>query len=139
MLFSTAAAGADDCTLQGDYCVPVVACIEASSEIFEGRTYGRDRGTVATYSTKGATCSGTWQRTLFGMGTGAFACDDGRDGTVVFYYLDQSTGTALGRGTTSADEGIQFWAGHNLPTYFGENGVLAEVMRCGANEVLLGS
>ena len=130
---------ADRCTLAEGYCVPIVACIERSSEFFQGRTYGQSSGTFAAHSSKGTACYGEWKRAALGMGVGEFVCGDGRTGNVVFYYLDKNTGTALGKGTTNQSQNIRFWAGHNLPRYFGQHGVAAEVMSCGDASVPLTS
>lgn len=133
------AAQAERCALSEGYCVPVVACIEKSSEYFQGRTYGQSSGTFAAHSSKGTACYGEWRRAALGMAVGEFVCDDGRKGNVVFYYLDKNTGTALGKGTTSQNQNIRFWAGHNLPRYFGQHGVAAEIMSCGNASVPLTS
>lgn len=137
-LFSTTAL-ADNCTLANGYCVPVIGCIEDTSEYFEGRTFGKSEGTFSTDSSVAVTCFGNWGRTMLGMGSAEFQCDDGRTGKAMFYYLEKETGTALGKGITSAGENLRFWAGHNLPAFFGQDGVAAQVMTCGSAEVPLTS
>ncbi|MGR3514226.1 MAG: hypothetical protein ACU0GG_15810 [Paracoccaceae bacterium] len=101
-------------------CSPLVACIEETGEYFRGASFGQDAGPFRADSVTGAVCTGTWQRTLLGIGIAEFTCDDGRLGSSVFNWFEPESGTAVGHGTFVDGAVARFWAGNNLERYFDE-------------------
>jgi hypothetical protein len=101
-------------------CSPMVACVEATGEIFRGATFGRERGPLRAESAAGVVCDGMWARGLMGLGLAEFTCSDGRSGTSVFTWFEPESGTAVGSGKFSNGEEARFWAGNNLVRYFRE-------------------
>ena len=113
-------ASADTCDPKRMNCSPLVACVEETGEYFRGASFGQDAGPFRADSVTGAVCTGTWRRTLLGIGIAEFRCDDGRMGSSVFNWFEPESGTAVGYGTF-VDGGVaRFWAGNNLERYFRE-------------------
>ena len=114
-----ASAQTQKCTPTGDYCTPFIGCIAETGEIFRGQTRGRREGPLIAKSSKGATCKGTWKRTIQqGVGVTFFECNDGRDGVAVYTYFEKSTGTAVGDAKFGDGEVGQFWSGWKIRDYF---------------------
>jgi len=100
-------------------CSPLVACIEATGEIFRGASFGREAGRF--YAQSDATqCTGTWARAPGGLGVAEFTCTDGRSGGSIYPWFEYETGTAVGQGTFADGEVARFWSGNNLARYFAE-------------------
>ncbi|MEM7718678.1 MAG: hypothetical protein AAF222_05700 [Pseudomonadota bacterium] len=119
-------------------CSPLVACIEESGEYFRGASFGQDAGPLQATSVTGAVCTGTWRRTLMGIGIAEFTCDDGRVGSSVFNWFEPESGTAVGHGSFADGSVARFWAGNNLERYFREIDPLErERMACNPVDMLL--
>jgi hypothetical protein len=115
------AANVEDCTLKGEPCTPFFACVPETGEVFNGRSFGATGGAMVARSDQGATCSGRWRRTIFGLATARLDCSDGRSARALFNYFDERSGTAAGIGNLSAGERVYFWGGHNISDYFATN------------------
>jgi len=105
---------------------------------FVGRAIGWDEGTLSGVTNTGVSCIGTWQVTGLGVGLARFACDDGLEGRLVYYYQDGETGTTHGRGLISGFGQIEAWSGHNIRQFLDLTGrrVDGELM-CGATQMLI--
>ena len=126
------------CEGASEYCVPWVACVEATGEIFHGASYGHDGGALVARSSGGVLCKGNWQRTFMGIGIATFDCSDGRSGQSSFTWFEPETGTAVGSGNFSNGEVTRFWAGNNLARYFREVSPEEEVrMACSINDMII--
>lgn len=101
-------------------CSPLVACVEATGEIFRGASFGVDSGPFHATSDTGATCTGTWRRTALGVGLAEFTCSDGRQGWSAYTWFEPETGTAVGEGRFADGTTARFWSGNNLARYFRE-------------------
>jgi hypothetical protein len=101
-------------------CSNMVACIEETGEYFSGSTFGTDAGPFQATSITGTVCTGTWRRTILGIGVAEFTCDDGRAGSSVFTWFEPETGTAVGDGEFVDGMTARFWSGNNLEAYFRE-------------------
>lgn len=111
-------AGPRACHPERMNCSPMVACIEATGEMFSGASFGRDGGAFWARSMSGVLCEGVWRRTLLGVGLAEFACDDGRTGQSAFTWFEAETGTAVGNGGFDDGAVARFWSGTNLEGYF---------------------
>ena len=100
-------------------CSPLVACIEATGEIFRGASFGREAGALHARNAT-TTCTGNWRRTAVGLGVAEFTCTDGRRGRSLFTWFEPETGTAVGTGRFDTGEVARFWAGNNLARHFAE-------------------
>jgi hypothetical protein len=101
-------------------CSPLTVCVEATGEVMKGASFGRDEGPFEVSSSDGAMCSGTWWRSVMGLGLAKFTCSDGRSGSSAFTWFEPETGTAVGSGKFSDGSVGKFWAGNNLDRYFRE-------------------
>ncbi len=120
-------------------CVRVLACIGNQGRWFHGRSFGRGEGTLAGVISDGVACSGTWtSRNAVGLGQADVTCDDGMSVTVLYYYQDEYTGTALGKGVTNRDQPVQSWSGDHVIDYFRDGSPTDDaVMKCGAFDIPL--
>jgi hypothetical protein len=119
-------------------CSPLVACVEATGEIFRGASFGVDGGPFHAESQAGVRCDGTWRRTVMGLGLAEFLCSDGRSGRSAFTWFEPESGTAVGTGQFSTDEVARFWSGNNLERYFREvSPEDRQRMACAPEEMLL--
>lgn len=101
-------------------CAWVFACIGPSGRWFEGRSIGRGQGRLDGKTSDGVACSGSWTN---GDGLGAlpmamFSCQDGTQGSVVYFHQDQYSGTAIGRGTTTRGQTVEVWTGEHVIDFF---------------------
>lgn len=143
-LCASAAAALDlpDCELRlgrADSCSPIVACMPGDGVYFVGRAVGWNSGTLAGETNTGVTCTGTWTvRNMVGLGQADFACDDGLEGSVIYYYQDSLTGTARGSGLTNRFGRVQGWSGHNIvPFLDARTGRVDGELMCGPEPMLL--
>jgi hypothetical protein len=120
-------------------CVRVLACIGDQGRWFHGRSFGRGKGTLAGVTSDGVTCSGTWMsQNAVGLGQADVACDDGMSVTVLYFYQDEYSGTALGRGITNGEEVVQSWSGDHVIQYFKDGSPTKEaVLKCGSYDIPL--
>ncbi|CUX81780.1 MAG: Protein of unknown function (DUF1358) [Roseibaca calidilacus] len=130
-----------DCALipgSPDSCSPIVACMPGEDSYFVGRAIGWDEGTLSGVTNTGIICIGTWRVTGLGVGLARFACDDGLEGRLVYYYQDGETGTTHGRGLISGFGFVEAWSGHNIEQFLDQTGrrVDGELM-CGAAPMLM--
>jgi len=130
-----------DCPLipgSPDSCSPIVACMPGEGTYLVGRAVGWDEGTLSGVTNTGTSCIGTWRVTGLGVGLARFACDDGMEGRLVYYYQDGETGTTHGRGLVSGFGQLEAWSGHNIDQFLDASGrrVDGELM-CGATPMLL--
>ncbi len=127
----------DDCINRpGDPrdCVPIIACI-GGKLWFSGRARGAARGELAGFLSDGTACRGSWtSRNLLGFGQADVICADGRSARVFFTYQDERTGTAVGRGVTSAREQVKSWSGRHIRRFLAGRGI-AEELICGGEEI----
>lgn len=135
---------ADDamlCDLSDDQenCTRILACIGDQGRWFHGRSYGRGEGTLSGVVNDGVTCAGTWtSRNAFGLGQADVTCDDGMTVRVFYFYQDEYTGTATGRGLSNRQEKVEAWSGNNVLGYFKKGKPTdAAVMRCGVFDIPL--
>ena len=119
------------CTLANNYCVPFVGCTGDGANFYLGQTFGRRSGPVQAQGLDGSTCTGTWKRTALGAGVARFECSDGITGRARYTYFDSSSGTAVGRGRTSAGDRLSFLAGHRVEDYIAAaQGFDADLLAC---------
>ena len=113
-----------DCPVTEDRtsCTRMLACIGNEGVWFDGRSFGRGYGTLAGHTSDGALCTGRWtSSTVLGFGQAEVACDDGFAVTVLFYYQEPYTGTALGRGLGSDGRMVRSWSGLHVLDYLGDD------------------
>lgn len=126
---------ADQCELTDDQsdCVRILACIGDQGRWFNGRAFGRGAGSLAGEVNDGVTCTGNWvSANAAGYGQADVACDDGMTVTVLYFYQDSYTGTAIGRGLSNRDDQIEAWSGKNVLDYFRDGSPDAKaIMKCG--------
>lgn len=130
-----------DCLLihgSPDSCSPIVACMPGEGTYLVGRAIGWDEGTLSGVTNDDTSCIGTWRVTGLGVGLARFACDDGMEGRLVYYYKDGETGTTHGRGLVSGFGHIEAWSGHNIDQFLDDSGrrVDGELM-CGTTPMLI--
>ncbi|MDP4891560.1 hypothetical protein [Cypionkella sp.] len=115
-------------------CARVFACIGPSGRWFEGRGIGRGQGRLDGHTSDGATCTGSWDNGD-GLGTlpkAVFSCQDGTQGSVVYFHQDQYTGTAIGRGTTTKGQTVEVWTGEHVVEFFRRGAPSAQaLLLCG--------
>ncbi|MDR7125813.1 hypothetical protein [Pseudotabrizicola sp. 4114] len=132
-------AEADLCPMtdDGSNCVRILACIGEQGRWFHGRALGRGEGTLAGVMNDGVQCVGDWtSRNAFGTGQASVSCDDGMSATVIYFYQDEYTGTALGKGISNREEVVQSWSGLHVLDYFRDGNPSAEaVMKCGSHDI----
>jgi hypothetical protein len=130
---------ADLCPMTDDQanCVRVLACIGDQGRWFHGRAFGRGEGTLAGVVNDGVLCQGTWtSRNPMGLGQADVVCDDGATIGVLYFYQDEYTGTALGRGETDRGDLVQSWSGEHVLEYFRDGNPTADaVLKCGTHEI----
>ena len=118
-------------------CVRVLACIGDQGRWFHGRAFGRGEGMLAGVVNDGVLCQGTWtSRNAMGLGQADVVCDDGAAIRVIYFYQDEYSGTAIGRGESDRGDLVQSWSGEHVLDYFrnGDPGAEA-VLKCGALEI----
>ena len=120
-------------------CVRILACIGEQGRWFHGRALGRGQGTLAGVVNDGVHCAGTWtSRNAFGTGQANVVCDDGMEATVIYFYQDQYTGTAEGKGISNREEVVTAWSGENVLEYFRDGNPTAQAMlKCGSFDIPL--
>lgn len=101
-------------------CSPLVACVEATGEIFRGASFGAESGPLQAGNGAGVSCAGTWRRGPLGLGLAGFSCSDGRTGRSVHTVFEPESGTAVGTGRLSTGEDVRCWSGNTLDRYFRE-------------------
>jgi hypothetical protein len=118
-------------------CVRVLACIGDQGRWFHGRSFGRGEGTLAGVTSDGVSCSGAWvSRNSLGLGQADVVCDDGMSVSAIYYYQDEYTGTALGRGLSNQDEVVQSWSGDHVLDYFRDGSPTREAaLKCGSYDI----
>lgn len=118
-------------------CSRVLACIGDQGRWFHGRAFGRGEGTLAGVVNDGVTCQGTWtSRNAMGLGQADVVCDDGASIRVIYFYQDEYTGTAIGRGSSDKGDLVQSWSGEHVLEYFRNGEPTAEaVLKCGTHEI----
>jgi len=125
----------DACVMTDDQtdCVRVIACIGDQGRWFQGRSFGRGAGTLTGRINDGVTCNGTWTSSnAFGMGQADVVCSDDMTVTVIYFYQDSYTGTAIGRGNASDGTLVESWSGEHVLDYFRDGSPDAEaVLKCG--------
>jgi hypothetical protein len=130
---------ADLCPMTDDQasCSRVLACIGDQGRWFHGRAFGRGEGTLAGVVNDGVLCQGTWtSRNAMGLGQADVVCDDGAAIRVLYFYQDEYTGTAIGRGTSDTGDLVQSWSGEHVLDYLRGGSPTAEaVLKCGALEI----
>lgn len=128
-----------ECRLTDDRtsCTRVLACIGDQGRWFNGRAMGRGEGTLAGTISDGTICAGTWtERNIFGAGQADVACDDGMTVTVIYFYQEPYTGTAIGRGIASTGVGVKSWSGLHVLDYLKqETGLPHATLPCGAFDI----
>lgn len=132
---------ANTCRMTDDQtdCTRVLACIGDAGRWFNGRSIGRGAGTVSGSISDGVTCSGTWtEHGPLGFGQAQVACSDGMTASVIYYYQDAYTGTALGRGQTNRGEVVKIWSGTNVLQYLKDGSDAPDVrLPCGDGSILI--
>lgn len=127
------------CPMTGDQqnCVRVLACIGDKGRWFHGRALGRGSGTLAGVTDDGVSCAGTWTaRNVMGLGQADVACDDGMTVRVIYFYQDEWTGTAIGRGISATGEVVKSWSGTHVLDYFRNGAPVGEArLRCGEQDI----
>lgn len=120
-------------------CVRILACLGDEGRWFHGRAFGRGEGTLAGTTDDGVACTGTWtSRNVVGLGQADVTCDDGASIRVIYYYQDEWTGTATGRGLSSTGEAVQSWSGEHVLDYFRDGSPTGEArLRCGEYDIPL--
>ena len=125
----------DACVMTDDQsdCVRVIACIGDKGRWFQGRSFGRGTGTLAGRINDGIICSGSWTSSnAFGLGQADVKCSDGMTASVIYYYEDSYSGTAIGRGYSSDGQLIESWSGEHVLDYFRDGSPDAEaILKCG--------
>ncbi|MFM2390212.1 MAG: hypothetical protein RLZZ437_1767 [Pseudomonadota bacterium] len=118
-------------------CVRVLACVGEQGRWFHGRAFGRGEGTLAGVVNDGVTCQGTWtSRNAMGLGQADVVCDDGATIRVIYFYQDEYTGTAIGRGESDTGDLVQSWSGEHVLEYFRDGDPSAQaVLKCGAQDI----
>ena len=124
-------------TDDGSNCVRILARIGEQGRWFHGRAFGRGTGTLAGVMNDGVTCAGDWvSRNAFGTGQASVVCDDGLSVTVIYFYQDEYTGTAIGQGISNREDAVQSWSGEHVLDYFRGGVPSAEaVMKCGSFDI----
>ena len=75
-------------------------------------------------------------KNALGLGQADVACDDGMSVSVIYYYQDEYTGTALGRGITNGEDVVQSWSGDHVIQYFRDGSPTKEaVLKCGSHDI----
>jgi hypothetical protein len=116
-----------------------LACVGKKGSYFDGRAKGWDTGTVAGQLDDGTACSGQWTaRGPFGFGLAKLICQDGVTAKVIYYYMDNLTGTAIGRGSTSDGRAIRIWSGQNVLRYLTPKGTIGAKLPRGSNPIPVG-
>lgn len=120
-------------------CVRILACIGDQGRWFHGRAYGRGQGTLAGSVSDGVQCAGNWtSRNAFGTGQANVVCDDGMEVTVIYFYQEEYTGTAEGKGISNREEIVKAWSGENVLAYFRDGSPTAQaVLKCGSFDIPL--
>lgn len=120
-------------------CNRIIACIGTEGRWFHGRAFGRGEGTLSGVISDGVACKGDWvSRNRFGFGQADVSCSDGMTVTVIYYYQDEYTGTALGKGLSSTGEAVESWSGGHVLSYFRKDGPTDDAsLRCGSHDILL--
>lgn len=118
-------------------CVRILACIGDQGRWFHGRAFGRGEGTLAGVVSDGVQCTGHWtSRNAFGTGQADVICDDGMTVTVIYFYQDEYTGTAKGKGISNRHEVVDAWSGENVLSYFRGGVPTAKAqLKCGSFEI----
>lgn len=114
-------------------CTHVVGCIGGDT-LFVGGTVGWDAGILTGDLSSGAACTGIWDNAT---GVANFTCDDGQTGIVTYTRMDDSTGTAIGQGSTLSGRPIEAWSGRNIVDFI-ERETGRVTLQCGLEELLLG-
>jgi hypothetical protein len=129
------------CPLTDDQanCVRILACIGEQGRWFHGRAFGRGEGTLAGVVNDGVSCTGKWtSRNAFGTGQANVVCDDGMEVTVIYFYQEEYTGTAQGKGISNREEVVSAWSGENVLDYFRDGNPTAQaVLKCGSFDIPL--
>ena len=120
-------------------CTKFVGCFGNDGIHFRGNARGRGIGTLLAKRSDGVICTGTWtSRNALGTGQADFKCENGENGRVIYYYQDEYTGTAKGKGMSSWFNGLQMWSGENLKKYFSmQDGLGRPILKCGPVEALI--
>lgn len=120
-----------------DNCTRVLACVGDTGRWFNGRAFGRGEGTFAGLVNDGTACSGTWvSRNAYGVGQGNVQCDDGMESTVLYFFQDEHSGTAIGRGRTTHGDMLTMWSGNHVLQYLrAENGTPHATLPCGTQDI----
>jgi hypothetical protein len=120
-------------------CVRVLACIGDQGRWFHGRAFGRGEGTLAGVVNDGVVCQGTWtSRNAMGLGQADVVCEDGAKIGVLYFYQDEYTGTALGRGESDRGDLVQSWSGEHVLDYFRDGNPTADaVLKCGTHAIAI--
>lgn len=120
-------------------CVRILACYGEAGRWFHGRAFGRGEGTLAGVMDDGVSCTGTWtSRNIVGLGQADVTCDDGATIRVIYYYQDEWTGTATGRGLSSTGARVASWSGEHVLEYFRNGSPTGEArLRCGEYDIPL--
>ena len=122
----------------GDNCVRLLACIGRDGRWFRGRALGRGTGRLSGRVNDGVTCEGAWtSRNKMGLGQADVACSDGMRASVFFYYQDEYTGTAKGRGLSNRGDVITSYSGQHVLDYLTPDGKRHAVLPCGRDGIEL--
>lgn len=118
-------------------CVRILACVGSEGRWFNGRSFGRGKGSLAGLINSGEVCTGTWtSRNRLGLGEANVSCDGGMEVTVLYTYQDEYTGTAIGRGITNDGQFVQAWSGLHVLKYLRDlNGSAIATLPCGGMNV----
>jgi len=116
-------------------CVKNLACIGTQGRWFAGRAIGWNEGQLLGRNSDGMSCRGEWRIDRNGLGRSELTCKDGTTASVTADYQDYETGTAIGRGTTSAGERVISYSGAHVVEFLREDGV--PVLPCGADGIEL--
>lgn len=128
-----------DCTgvpFSTDNCVRALACIGFDGLYFDGQVRGWNSGTISGTLSTGETCTGAWAAGgALGTGTAGLTCDNGLTADVIYYSLDNETGTAIGRGTTNAGVPVKAWSGEEVLRFLTPEGAVSAKLPCGTTPI----
>jgi hypothetical protein len=106
-----------DTTRDGEWCVPVFACLGDEGRSMVGRTYGRITGTVSGATDYGHLCTGTWDSNPDRRsGDVSISCADGQSLEATFRVMEQASGSSIASGYTARGDRFIAWSGEYVRT-----------------------